>query len=653
MNIKKRGVHYVIIPNLKSQATIFILISLVVMLTGALYFFYQRQAVEKEIEIVQPEIVPVKLFVENCIKSAAENGLETIGLSGGYIEIPPGINGNQRAYLTSLPGEGFKMPYWWYDGIESIPSEDFIKQQLKAYIESQIKSCISNFGSFAAKFEINELKEESNASERSETRSQLSANIDFNDNDVSVKLNYPLEVVAKQGDFKALVENFKYVLPIRFKKVYELAKLIMEREKKDYFLEEKTIDLYSIHTEIPTTDVEASCKTKIWQLSKIKDTLKTLLRVNLPYIRIKGTDYNPNLYVPNPDGKSTYLNSYYQQHYIWEIDKDADKKYKNMKVAFKYENWPLDIYARPNENGILRSNVQKGTEMLSFLCLQIWHFTYDVSYPVLVTISDSETDTNKAYQFNFAFKADVDHNQPNRISRGTALFETTSGLSSEEYCNTIENEMAIYTLDNSTGEDITGVNLTFVCGRFYCDMGKSDWLSFGAAAGIIKRFPYCINGVIKGTKEGYVDSNSFVQTDAERTYALMLNPVKEFKNYKIVKQSLSSNIVQELDKNEKASIQIKGKTGYENFVVFPDQVGLPLKIPLKDETYEVNIYVVDNDNIVAGYIGNWIVSKDLLKGANEIVFHVAAQEFASDDERALFVSELSSHSKKVPAPELR
>jgi len=643
MSIKKRGVGSILFPHPKSQATIFILISLVIVLTGVIYFAYQKQFVEKEIEIVQPEVVPVKLFIENCIKSATEDGLQTIGWSGGYINEPLGINNNPRAYLTTFPRQGFKMPYWWYDGIEAVPQEDFIKQQLKAHVESQIKNCIDNFSFFAGKFEINELKE-------------LIADVEFNDNDVTVKLKYPIEVITKEGNFKTLIENFNYILPIRFKKVYELARLVMERENKDYFLEQRTIDLYSISTEIPTTDVQASCNTKTWQLSRIRDTLKTLLRVNLPYIRIKGTDYNPNLYVPNPDGKSTYSNSYFQQHYIWDIDKDADKKYKNMKVAFKYENWPLEIYARPSENGILRSNVQKGTEMLSFLCLQIWHFTYDVSYPVIATIFDQETDTNKAYQFNFAFKVDVDHNQPNRVNRGTSLFDSISDLSSEEYCNTVQNEITVYTLDNSTGDSIRDVNLTFVCGRFYCGIGKSDWLGFGAAAGITKRFPYCVNGIIKGVKEGYADGSSFMQTDADgRSYVLMLNPVKDFRNYRVVKHPLSNpSIAQELEPNEKASIQIKGKnTGFENFVVLPKQVELPLKIPLNDAAYEVNVYVTNEDNIVAGYVGSWTVSKDALSDANEIVFHVAAQESGSDDERALFVSELSSHSKKVPAPEFR
>ncbi|MBS3104886.1 hypothetical protein J4234_01370 [Candidatus Woesearchaeota archaeon] len=644
MNIKKRGKLSILPSNSKSQAAIFLVITAIVILSGVLYFFYQRQAVEQEVEIVQPELAPIKLYVDNCIKSVAENGLETIGLSGGYIDIPQNIDSNPEAYLTTFPGAGFKLPYWWHDGLEAVPSEAFISQQLTNHIQTELSSCISNFEPFSGKFEVNELK-------------NPIVDVKFNENDVSVALKYQLEIISKEGDFRAVLENFKYTIPIRFKKVYELAKLIMERENKDYFLEKRTIDLYSMDTEIPTTDVEATCNAKTWQLSSIMGKLKTLLRVNLPYIRIKGTDYNPNSYVPNPKGRSIYSQTYFQQHYIWDIDNDADKKYNNMKVAFSYDNWPLNIYARPSQNGILRSNSQKGTGMISFFCMHLWHFTYDINYPVQVSVFDQETDKNKAYQFNFAFEVAIDHNQPSRVNKGTTLFDTEDAISSDDYCNDVQNEITIFTVNNATGEDIRDVNLTFVCGRFYCDIGATNWLSFGAASGLAKRLPYCVNGIIKGNKQGFEEAKSFVQTDVDgRSYVLGLNPVKEFKNYRVVKHLLSNpSIVNDLAPNEKASITIKGKdTSFDSFAVYPKEVSFPLRIPdNKDATYEVNIYLADNENIVGGYIGDWKISKDALRSAGELVFHVVEQGAASEDERLLFVSGLSSYSKNVPAPELK
>ncbi|MEK6983980.1 MAG: hypothetical protein AABX33_05380 [Nanoarchaeota archaeon] len=644
MHIKKRDRLNLIIPNSKGQVAVFLILALAILIAGIIYFYYQRQSVEKQIEVVDPQVAPIKLYVESCIKSVAEDGLEKIGLSGGYITIPEQIKNDPMAYLSAFPVGGFKVPYWWHDGIDAVPTEEFIKRQLEGHIKSELRNCISNFEPFSGSFEINELKE-------------ALVDVEFNENDVSVSLNYPLEIISKNGDLKVLLERYSYSVPVRFKRVYELAKLIIERENKDYFIEKKTIDLYSMDSEIPTTEVEAACNSKVWLLSNIKEKLKTLLRVNLPYIRIKGTEYNPNLYVPNTNGKNTYADSYFQQHYIWEIDAQGEKKFKNMKVAFAYDNWPLDIYARPSENGVLRSNAQKGTGILSFLCLHVSHFTYDVSFPVMATIFDLTTASNHAYRFSFPFKVSIDHNQPNTANKGTALLESAQDLTSEDFCNFVQNEVTIFTVDNATGEDIRDVNLTFVCGRFYCDAGHSNWLSLGAAAGITRRFPFCVNGIIKGSKQGYTDTNMFIQTDVDgRSYVLTLNPVKELQNYKVVKHLLSNpGIAQELAPNEKASITIKGKnTGFESYAAYPKESNFPLRLPKsKDEIYEITIYIADEENIIGGYTGEWKVNKDDLGNAEEAVFHAIVQGSSTDEDRALLIYGLSSHSKNVPSPELK
>ncbi len=639
MKIKKRG-RYLVFN--KSQVSIFMIAAVLVLLLGLFYFYYQKQT-EKKIEFVQPELVPIKSYVENCMKNIAEDGLQRIGFSGGYINIPEVISQDYRRYLSSFPQSGLKIPYWWYSGIESVPTEDYIRLQLKNYIKAQLNDCLNNFEQFNSTFEINKLKDPT-------------VDVKFNDEDTSIELDYQLEVIGKYGNFKALLENFRYEVPIRFKKAYELAKLIMQRENNDYFLEKRTIDLYSMDQNIPVTDIGVSCKTKTWLLSNIKDELKKLLRFNLPYIKIEGTDYNPDIYVPNPNGKETYSQSYYQQHYVWRIANDAQKNYKNMKVTFNYENWPLDIFARPSQNGVLKSDSQKGTDLLKFFCLHIWHFTYDISYPVLATIFDKETEKNKQYQFNFAFTVDIDHNQPNRINKGKTLFESIDDVSSESYCSDVQNEITVLTTNNVTGDYINDVNLTFVCGRFYCDMGKTDWLSLGAAAGITKKMPYCVNAVLKANKNGYADSQSFMQTDVDgRSYVLFMNPLKEF-NYKIVKHQLSSTAkAEDLTGNEKASIFIKGnETGFDSFVVYPQEGGFPLRLPLgKDVSYDITIYLTNDENLIGGYSGKWKISKDDLQKGNEIVFHTVYQASANEDEMALFLAGLEPYSRNVPAPEFK
>ena len=137
------------ISAVKSQVSIFIVFSLVIVLFGMLYFFYQKQAIEQKIEIVPTEAVSIKLYVDNCIKQVAEDGLEKIGLSGGYINIPERIKNDPRAYLTTFPVAGFKIPYWWHEGIHAVPTEEFVRQELIQHIQIEIRNCINNFESFA------------------------------------------------------------------------------------------------------------------------------------------------------------------------------------------------------------------------------------------------------------------------------------------------------------------------------------------------------------------------------------------------------------------------------------------------------------------------------------------------------------------------
>ena len=145
MQIKKRGSRINVFGNLKAQAAIFLIISGVILLTGLLYFIYQKQSIETKAEVVAPELQPVKVYVDNCIQQAAEDGLQRIGLSGGYINLPSAIAANPAAYLADFPGSSFKRPYWWHDGIAAVPTEEFIKDQLIGHIKRELKNCINKF----------------------------------------------------------------------------------------------------------------------------------------------------------------------------------------------------------------------------------------------------------------------------------------------------------------------------------------------------------------------------------------------------------------------------------------------------------------------------------------------------------------------------
>ena len=106
----------------------------------------------------------------------------------------------------------------------------------------------------------------------------------------------------------------------------------------------------------------------------------------------------------------------------------------------------------------------------------------------------------------------------------------------------------------------------------------------------------------------------------------------------------------DLGADESATILVKSNTtSYETYAVYPGGI---LKLPIRDDIYSVDVYLVNNETILGGYTGTLQVTKRDIDQSSGITFHVVWQESASEDDRALFVGTLGDYSKKVPAPQL-
>ncbi|MBW2980830.1 hypothetical protein KY360_05430 [Candidatus Woesearchaeota archaeon] len=620
----------------RGQVTLFIILGIVLLSALGMYVYF-TVAAQEEAEVISAEASPVIVFVESCMMDIAREGITTLGFNGGYITFPAKIERNPMTYLAGSPIKDLMNPYWWYDGIEAIPTEGFIKIQLGDYVSRELRTCLNNFEDLKD-YEIREL-------------GPVSTVVELTVEDVVVKVDYPL--VIKKGEDLMRKEDFRVEVPVRLKKTYELAKRIMERENRDTFLEKKTIDLISMDPEIPISDIAFTCEPRKWLLEDVKAKIQRLLRVNLPYIRIEGTRYG-NTYVPNPYG-DRYNTSYYNYHYIWDVEVE---ELEDFRVSFTYDDkWPMAVFARPSRNGILSSNAEKGQEMLAFFCMHIWHFTYDIIYPVMVDIVDERTREHDRFRFRFPFKVSVNHNQPYRKRFGHMLLEGSEKAESEEYCTEARNEVTIYTSDKATQEPVADVDITLVCGRFRCDIGKSEWVGYGAGAGLTKRMPYCTQALLIGSKEGYAESKTFIQTDLQgKTYNLDMVPIKEIDEYYIEKHPSSVPALGDIFREgEKAVITISvPEKNFESYGVYPITGNVPLKFLSKeDNTYKVSIYVTKGEDLLGGYIGDWTVTKEQLAGAERAVFHTIISDAKTEDERFLFLSGLESYSEQVPGPELR
>ena len=75
------------------------------------------------------------------------------------------------------------------------------------------------------------------------------------------------------------------------------------------------------------------------------------------------------------------------------------------------------LTARPSDGVKLQSNLGHGNrDYLSFICVNAYHFTYDVTYPLLVSITDPDAFKGDGYTFRFSFPVIIDHNEGKRDS---------------------------------------------------------------------------------------------------------------------------------------------------------------------------------------------------------------------------------------------
>lgn len=645
----------VILSGRKAQVTIFIVLGILLLLALVLVVLFR-----KEVLVFKPEgVIPtekgkIENYIAGCISEIGDEALFLIGLYGGHIEVPQEIliDGNQHLKLS--PDD--VVPYWARGESTRIPSLDEIKGRIDNKIELELRDCLLGEKIFTDAYDIIE-------------KSAVKADTRIADKKVIFNVNWDLEVRDKAGEVIAELINHAAESPVKLKRAYETARQIVEREMSDLKLEYLTQDLIALeHPKIPVAGMDVSCSKKKWKAAEAKEALKDMLRINVRELKIGGAEF-----APFPDSLP-----YYQNHYVWDIgDVPPD-----ISATFNFDdNYPFLFYVTPQEAGVMQSGMQGGSNILSFLCLQIWKFTYDVSYPVLVRVRDETT----GYNFLTAFTVHLVKNIPNRKeaeARSPSYFMET--VTDEDYCKNMNMLMTVYAYElienDESGvywrEPLDDVGVSFTCLKYRCEMGQTEY-NFegrGHVAGLRMHFPYCVGGILRGERDGYKETWKRVVTKTGEEIELELVPLFKFpaKGIKVVKHEFLGEIegklmlgkAEELDK-ETAMIKLVNKKNGEVFQEIEWAVSPELDKKIVEESeveflgktdfgYEVEIYLFEGEEMKGGYKGNWTVDWEELEGGREIIFHVLSKEEIKD-ETELFelMGNLKEYSKEVPLPEIK
>jgi hypothetical protein len=651
----------------KAQITVFIIIGVILIFSFGIYSYVKSQGITPA-KIEVPKSPPVVAFVEACLERTAETAIRAMGDQGGYISLPPDLALDLTKHVALIPGIGGefspKVPYWYFEGQSQIPSLRYMEIETENYINDNLKFCLENFTGLRQEFDITE-------------KSNYSTDVLFGDKTAIVTLNYKIDIQPKGSAEVMKREQFIVNMDASVKRMWELSKELLEAENTRTFFENMTINLMASHPpqDIPFTGMTLECGRKTWLLSSVKKKLITALEPAVIGIRYKNTDHPP--FVANDDAyravhnavsdwsnsqvnkklvlpKNIPSDSYSYFQYYFDF---TNKSYKDLKVVSLYKKqWGMNLLATPNQYGVMKSGVQDlKSKILSYLCLNTYHFVYDLTYPVMVSVEDPKAFHDTGFVFRFAFPVQIFHNNPDRSILPTRLVEPTEYPG--DYCSYYGTEdYTIIAKDVVTGAELSKVNLTFTCLRESCILGSTrtnnlhlQWKG---------KFPAgCSGALITANRSGYLLKE--VQYDGSEPFYIDMIPTQPVR-FDIKRHTETEpGVARFLDPDMFAIIQLESRNPeFSVFEIFGDKDTFNreevFELPRVSTTYDLNIMLVkkmgkDEDRMVGGWTGNWTVGLNEMLDARKVVFHVM-QKFPTPktDEEMVTVYEMMSNHSKYP-----
>jgi len=650
----------------RGQVTAFIIIG-IVMLFAVMFFFYMRSDLNKIAykENVPEGIIPLQRFIEEC---AEKTGRDAIGMTtkqGGWLDLPAEIKRNPFARLPIAPLAGVYIPYWYYRGTgndgdlspnlckTSTECKYFgtnsVEEQIEKFVELKTTECINNFTAFKNIYTVKE-------------KGILNTKVELSDNSVIVLIDYPLEVTDSSGR-PTKMSKYRTEIPIRLKKMYELAQEIFKHENTNLFLENITIDLMSLNEKVvPLTDSMIKCSPYLKSMSEVKTNIKNLVNYNFPYIRINDTLQSQFIL---PEDK--YANLHFRQ----KMDLEG-KNYQDFAVDFSYEpNWPMNMQATPSTGAYLRADPLKLIDINlgdlgSFsvpACIINYHFNYDLEFPVLITIVDQETTEHEAGVFQFVTPVLINHNRGDRENYPIKVMpQFASPGTSEEYCKNFPTRpVGIKAYDKVTHEEIYGVNVSFKCIEFTCDVGQIE--SYRGEYILNANLPSCNYGTLitkytpKTGDEDYFDTQKIGINSKTQDFAEIEILPKKTINFTIYKYKLSEPSTEYvLESGESVLIEIKNiEYDYKTTVISEPGIEGSNVVELigkGDNTYSIDVMLIKQDALIGGYSANWTTSERELLSSEQLIIPVFSDETVIGDDQKQFdiLVNMSEMSKKIPKP---
>ena len=420
----------------KGQVTIFVIIGIVILFAFAGFLYITKTVAKDELTTEGEPIIasvpqnfkPIQEYTENCLAQIGERGLLLLGQQGGYIypDVVGKYSAADPAEADGVDLEPLKVPYWHYNVVSNLENdisysslqpklyakedpEMSIEAQLSRFAEENLNNCLENYNSFAGRgFEIKAPALEEDSDETKEVIVLVG--------EQTVNFWLKMDVEAAQGDASVEMNQFFIKIPLRLKHYYEVASEIAKVQKEHNFLEMQMLDLISAYSAVDLNQLpptEAVTFTMVpearWNEIDIKEKVKGLLVSYVPMLRYLGSSnfYRHDYRSATTTAATVNLANLFQKNYdnmILPLETATD-----LEVSFDYFGWEPYFDMNDKDGQIEASNYGVNFYLLHFNTNH-YYSTYDVSYPVLITLRDPNALLGKGYQFVFALESNIRNN---------------------------------------------------------------------------------------------------------------------------------------------------------------------------------------------------------------------------------------------------
>ncbi len=303
------------------------------------------------------------------------------------------------------------------------------------------------------------------------------------------------------------------------------------------------------------------------------------------------------------------------------------------------ELFPMSFNVAPN-SGFITEPFEREIPLIG-QCIKIYHHFYDIEYPMLFKITDVTTRNEDHNILNFVIPVQVKKNQPNKISNPfqITLDETINpGVTKNEYCNTKDSSFLIFAQDYETGEDLSGINISYQCVRFKCLIGQTAYQYFeGSQIKLSEEpflneiFPPCVNGILHAEKQGYLPTMmTEVTSDSNTGEEIITVELKELRkldvNINVIE--LTTNTIRKLKPEEVVFIEVENEENeFSSSIFYPSTEDARnfniFQLIYGDYNYNIRAVLMDEEMTIGGLqLSDYTITKSQLSGATEITFNI-------------------------------